>query len=144
MTPCLAHLTKATELNTTQLLSDGGSIHDNKVASLRHVRLCDAVVLALVDGIDVESDVAVQQSDLDGGVGISRQGGSIEDGAVEDQDTITVGTIGRLDGRNGPDLLILAGGGVGRDQNFGVGTPAPIDGIGNDEAADGTVIAGEA
>ena len=33
---------------------------------------------------------------------------------------------------------------MGRDQNFGVGTPAPIDGIGNDEAADGTVIAGEA
>ena len=144
VTPCLAHLTKATELNTTQRLSDVGSVHNNKMASLRHVGHRVAVVLALVDGIDVESDVAVQQSDLDGGVGISRQRGSIEDGTVEDQDAITAGTVGRFDGGDGPDLLILVGRGVGGNEDVGVGTPASVNVIGHDEAADRTMVAGEA
>ena len=144
MTPCLAHLTKTAELHTTELLGDSGGVHNDKMTALGHVGHLCAVVFALVDDIDVEPNVAVQEGDLDGGVGVGRQRRRVEDGPVKDQDAIAAGAVGRLDRGDGPDLLILAGGGMGRDQNFGVGTPAPIDAIGNDEAADGTMIAGEA
>lgn len=82
MTPCLAHLTKTTELHTAELLRDSGGVHNDKMTALGHIGLLYAIVFALVDDIDVEPNVAVQEGDLDGGVGVGRQRRSVEDGPV--------------------------------------------------------------